>query len=115
MDLWSKGLGKRVLSLSLGERGGSGVREDRLVIEGVMHAPVYWDYEVGLHEGDVVDFLTMLQKPDAVRFVATSPQRWRILGTAATSAAIFAARTLRHMLGGGASAARTGEGADVGA
>jgi len=117
VDLWSKGLGKRVLSLSLGERTGAAVEQERLMIEGVMHAPVYWDYEVGLEEGDVIDFLTMLRKSESVRFLATSGSRWRILGTAGVSGAVFLGRTLRRMLGGGPSRLTsdgTKETADVG-
>ena len=50
MELWSKGLGNRVLSLRLGERQALVKKNRDLVIEGVMHAPVYWDYTVSLGE-----------------------------------------------------------------
>lgn len=101
MDLWSKGLGKRVLSLSLGERTGTGQRGARLEIEGIMHAPVYWGYEVRLDESDIVGLLDMLRKPEAVRFLATSRQRRRIFGAAAGSTVVFLGRSLRRLLGGG--------------
>ena len=37
MELWSKGLGSRVLSLRLGEREALLEKDPDLVIEGVMH------------------------------------------------------------------------------
>jgi hypothetical protein len=94
MDLWSKGLGRRVLSLSLDERDALETRGSDFVISGVMHAPTFWDYEVTLDRQDVVDFLDLLQRPDVVRFVAVDEQRTPILRTAISSAAVFAVRTL---------------------
>jgi len=95
MDLWSKGLGRRVLSMTLGERDLLADSGGYLVIEGVMHAPTYWDFQVTLEEDDVVEFLELLKHPDALRFLVTDPARGRIFGTAATSAVIFLWRTLR--------------------
>lgn len=94
MDLWSKGLGRRVLSLSLAERDALGTRDDELIISGVMHAPTFWDYEVTLDRQDVVEFLDLLQRPDVVRFVGVDDQRGPMLRTAMGSAAVFAVRTL---------------------
>lgn len=94
MDLWSKGLGRRVLSLSLAERQALRADADEFVISGVMHAPTYWDYEVTLDRRDVTDFLALLQRPEVVRFVGTDPGRWPVLVTALRSASVFAVRTL---------------------
>lgn len=95
MDLWSKGLGRRVLSMTLGERERLAAVGDCLVIEGTMHAPTYWEYQVSLEEDDIVEFLELLNQPDSLRFLATNTERRRIFTTAATSALIFAWRTLR--------------------
>jgi hypothetical protein len=100
MDLWSKGLGRRVLSLTLGERELLADTDGYLVIEGVMHAPTYWDYQVSLEEDDIVEFLDLLQKPDSLRFLAGSGGRGRIFRTAATSGVIFLWRTIRLALTG---------------
>lgn len=100
MDLWSKGLGRRVLSLTLGERDLLAENSGYLVIEGVMHAPTYWDFQVSLEEDDITEFLELLLKPDSLRYLATSPDRTRILRTATSSAAVFLWRTLRLALGG---------------
>ena len=62
MDLWSKGLGRRVLSMTLGERELLADSDGYLVIEGAMHAPTYWDYQVSLEEDDIVEFLELLQQ-----------------------------------------------------
>lgn len=94
MDLWSKGLGRRVLSLSLAERESIETRDADFVVSGVMHAPTFWDYEVTLDRRDVVEFLDLLQRPDAVRFVAVDAERGRILRTALGSVCVFALRTL---------------------
>ncbi len=95
MDLWSKGLGRRVLSMTLGERERLAAVGDCIVIEGTMHAPTYWEYQVSLDEDDILEFLELLQQPDSLRFLATNAERRRIFTTAATSASVFAWRTLR--------------------
>ncbi|MCZ7530156.1 MAG: hypothetical protein M5U31_07290 [Acidimicrobiia bacterium] len=100
MDLWSKGLGKRVLSLALAERESLATRDDDLVIEGVMHAPTFWDYEVTLDRRDITEFLDLLQRPETVRFVIEDEHRTKILSTALSSALIFAGRTLRLLVTG---------------
>jgi hypothetical protein len=99
MELWSKGLGKRVLSLRLRERERVTEKDGVFVIEGVMHAPVFWDYTVSLGEADVVDFLELLKKPESVKFLVRSRGRGTILWTALSSALIFLVRTLRLLLG----------------
>ena len=100
MDLWSKGLGRRVLSMTLGEREVLAEIDGYLVMEGIMHAPTYWDYQVSLEEADIVEFLEMLQKPDSLRFLATNEGRGHIYRTAAVSALIFLWRTMRLALTG---------------
>lgn len=94
MDLWSKGLGKRVLRLRLGERDEMVEEDGHLVIRGVMGPPVYWNYAVTLSERDVVDFLEFLKQPAPVRFLASAGKRRKILTTMVASAAAFAWRTL---------------------
>ncbi len=98
MDLWSKGLGKRVLSLALSESESLEIVDDELVIEGVMHAPTYWDYAVTLDRQDITEFLDLLQRPESVRFVFEDDNRNKVLKTALTSALAFAAQTLRMLV-----------------
>lgn len=100
MDLWSKGLGKRVLSLSLAEHDSVTEREGLLSIDGVMHAPTYWDYAVTLDEDDIVEFLGLLQQREALRFVATDGRGRAFMRAAIPSAVVFIARTVRLLLRG---------------
>lgn len=98
MELWSKGLGKRVLSLTLREREAMLEEGDEVVIKGVMHAPVYWDYRLTFSEVEVVEILEMLKKSDSMRFILRSSKRWAILGAGLSSALIFLGRTVRFLL-----------------
>ena len=98
MDLWSKGLGKRVLSLGLSESDSIDIVDDDLVIGGVMHAPTYWDYAVTLDRQDITEFLDLLQRPESVRFVFEDEHRNQLLKTALSSALVFATRTLRMLV-----------------
>jgi hypothetical protein len=105
MDLWSKGLGKRVLNLRLREREALVERDGKLEIDGVMGAPVFWDYRVSLGERDVLDFLDFLKGPVPVQYLVGAERRWTILATAAAGAMLFLRRTLLLLLGGRPAAA----------
>lgn len=93
MDLWSKGLGKRVLSLA--EHDSVTDREGLLNIDGVMHAPTYWDYAVTLDEDAIVEFLGLLQQREALRFVSADG-RSRAFPRAATPSAVVLHRSNRE-------------------
>ena len=108
MDLWSKGLGRRVLSLSLTERDAIEVGAEELVISGVMHAPTFWDYEVTLDRRDILEFLDLLQRPEVVRFIGSDERRGPLLVTALRSATVFAFRTLGLLVRHPAAPAGTG-------
>jgi hypothetical protein len=90
MNLWSKGLGRLVLSLRLSECGDVEVEEEALVLRGTMGEPVYWSYAVRMRESDVLDFLELLEQPAAVRFMSTGERRWALLRTALGAAVAFA-------------------------
>ena len=98
MDLWSRGLGKRVLSLSLAENESLDASDGALVIKGVMRAPTFWDYEVTLDEDDLVEFLELLQRRESLRLLSTGGRRRAFLRAALPAAAAFAMRTLRLLL-----------------
>ena len=101
MILWSKGLGKLVLSMRLSERSGMGVRDGSIVIDGTMGSPTFWDYAVNLSEDDVVDFIQLLNQPMPVRLLVTTPKRMSILWTSLVGIVCFVRRTLFRFLGGG--------------
>ena len=100
MILWSKGLGKLVLSMRLSERSGMGIRDEHVVIDGTMGAPTFWDYAVNLDENDVVDFIGLLNQPMPVRLLVTTPKRLSILWAALVGIGCFVRRTLFRFLGG---------------
>lgn len=99
MELWSKGLGRRVLSMSLGERTGVARTPAEVSVDGIMHAPTYWEYSVLLDGDDIVDFLGVLEEPDALRFVARDKSFGRLLTTAGVNAARFLGNTALVAMG----------------
>lgn len=94
MDLWSKGLGRRVLNMRLDERTEMVPEDGELVIRGTMGAPTYWDYTVQLDEDDVSEFLEFLSRPASVKYILNAKSRWAILGAALSGAVLFAMRAL---------------------
>lgn len=98
MELWSKGLGRRVLSMALGERTNTTRTPTSVAVEGVMHAPTYWEYAVVLDGQDVVEFLAVLSHPDAVRFLAGQGRATSFLRTATGNAALFLVNTAKAAL-----------------
>ena len=100
MILWSRGLGKLVLSMRLSERSGMGIRDEHIVIDGTMDSPTFWDYAVNLDEDDIVDFIGLLNQPMPVRLLVTTPKRLSILRAALIGIGCFVRRTLYRFLGG---------------
>jgi hypothetical protein len=77
-----------------------GVREERIVVDGTMGAPTFWDYAVNLDETDVVDFIDLLKQPMPVRFLVSTPKRRSILWASLSGIGCFVRRTLFRFLGG---------------
>jgi hypothetical protein len=77
MEFWSKGLGKKTISMEL-SKGESLVSEDALCVKGIMDAPVSWEYVMLLDEADIKDFFALLQEPGFARYVHNSPNRWHL-------------------------------------
>ncbi len=77
MQFWSKGLGKRTVSLRLSD--GEAIKSgDRLCVKGRTEEPVAWDYIMPLRGADFVEFVTLLREPTVVRYLYRSPNRWRL-------------------------------------
>jgi hypothetical protein len=112
MDLWSKGLGRLVLTIRLSERRGMGLDEEDLVMKGTMGKPTYWDWAVNLKDEDVVDFLRFLKRPAPIRFIVESADRWTMLRTALEGALLFALRSIRYMIFGVPASATAAPGAE---
>ncbi len=77
MEFWSKGLGKKTIAMEL-SKGESLVGEDALCIQGIMDAPVSWEYVMLLDEEDIRDFFALLQEPGLAKYVHSSPNRWHL-------------------------------------
>ena len=107
MILWSKGLGRLVLNMRISERSGMEAKGHHVVVDGTMGPPTFWDYSVNLEERDVVEFLELLMQPALVRFLITTRERWRILGSSISGIGYFVVRTIYRFLGG--RAATSGE------
>ncbi len=99
MILWSKGLGKLVLRMSLAERSSASSQDGKLVIDGTMGAPTHWDYAVKMNEEDVLDFIELLKQPASVRFAVEGASTGRLVGTALKSGIVFGWNTVRCFLG----------------
>jgi len=115
MDLWSKGLGRLVLTMRLSERAGMRSEDGEMVMHGTMGKPTYWDWSVRIDETDVVDFLIFLKQPAPIRFMVQSEQRWLMLRAALGGAVLFALHTMRLLMFGPrrSSRVRAGEDSEV--
>ena len=69
MRFWSKGLGERELDIEL-DKSNITKEEGKVVLRGVLRAPVTWNYEVTLFNEDVGGiFRVMLSIPGIVYFL----------------------------------------------
>lgn len=68
MIVWSKGLGKQRLPLEL-PAAKLRVSPDYLIMEGVIE-PVCWNYAIRLAPNDLKDFLKLMSRPEAAKFLA---------------------------------------------
>ena len=101
MILWSKGLGKLVLKMSLSERSSTQDQGEKLVIDGTMGPPTHWDYAVMMNEEDVLDFVELLKQPAPIRFLVEGERPGTLVRTALLSGVKFAWNTSRCFLGRG--------------
>lgn len=106
MILWSKGLGRLVLNMTLAERSSTDQRDGNLVIDGTMGAPTHWDYAVTMTEEDVLDFIDLLKQPAPVSFLIEGEHPGAVVRTALMSGIVFAWNTVRCFLGLTASSPR---------
>jgi hypothetical protein len=79
MEFWSKGLGKRLIALTLTE-GEPLNSEGTLTLRGHMEAPVDWEYVMKLTGEDLVDFFLLLKDPTVADYIYDSENRWKLYG-----------------------------------
>jgi len=68
MELWSKGLGTKTVNLSFKEAEMKDCG-DRVVINGKMGPPVYWDYTVTMTEEDLSGVLYLAAQKGTISFL----------------------------------------------
>lgn len=77
MQFWSKGLGRRTISLRL--RDGEAVKSgEHLYVKGRTEEPVSWDYVMPMAGDDFREFVALLRNPAIAEFMYRSPRRWRL-------------------------------------
>jgi hypothetical protein len=79
MEFWSKGLGKRLIALTL-TKGEPLHSEGTLCLRGNMEEPVSWEYVMKLTEEDLVDFFMLLRDPVVADYIFESDNRWKLYG-----------------------------------
>lgn len=99
MILWSKGLGKLVLRMTLAERSSAHHQDGKFIIDGTMGAPTHWDYAVTMGENDVLDFMELLKQPAPIEFLVEGKAPGAVVRTAIASGFVFAWNTTRCFLG----------------
>lgn len=88
MQFWSKGLGKRTVSVDLA-RSEAVKSGDVLYLRGTMEEPVTWDYIMRLRSGDIVEFMGLLGDPRVAEYIWASPRRWRLYGRLVVGAVVL--------------------------
>ena len=78
MEVWSKGLGNRALNLELG-KGEVEIRDNAVVLKGVIGKPVFWDYTITMEKQDIFGFLDVLTDRNFIGFLMGSENRWKML------------------------------------
>lgn len=104
MEFWSKGLGKRLIALTL-SKGESLKSDGTLTLRGNMEAPVEWEYVMKLTDDDLVDFFLLLKDPAVADFLYDSENRWKLYGGMIAGGLVLGVRVvielLRNALGRG--------------
>jgi len=102
MEFWSKGLGKRLIALTL-TKGEPLNSEGTLTLRGNMEEPVSWEYVMKLTEEDLVDFFLLLKDPSVADYLFESENRWKLYGGMITGGARLGIKVvtevLRNLLG----------------
>jgi hypothetical protein len=104
MEFWSKGLGKRLIALTLTE-GEPLNSEGTLCLRGNMEEPVSWEYVMKLTEEDLVDFFMLLKDPSVADYIFDSDNRWKLYGGMISGGVQLGVKLviefLRHLIGRG--------------
>jgi hypothetical protein len=108
MEFWSKGLGKRLIALTL-SKGESLKSEGTLTLRGNMEEPVSWEYVMKLTDDDLVDFFLLLKDPAVADFLYESENRWRLYGGMIAGGIVLGVRVVTELLRNALGRARVDE------
>jgi len=97
MEFWSKGLGKRLIALTL-SKGESLKSDGTLTLRGNMEAPVSWEYGMKLSDDDLVDFFRLLKDPSVADFLYESESRWKLYGGMLAGGLVLGVRVVTELL-----------------
>jgi hypothetical protein len=81
MELRSKGLGKKSVTMCLGEARVEDTGST-MVVAGKMGAPVYWEYTITMTEQDLIDILGIASKRGTVSFLLGCENKGRLFKSA---------------------------------
>ncbi|MCL5734349.1 MAG: hypothetical protein M1274_01970 [Actinobacteria bacterium] len=81
MELRSKGLGKKSVTMCLGEAEVTDTGK-AMVVSGKMGAPVYWEYTITMTEQDLVDILGIVSKKGTASFFLGCENKGRVVKAA---------------------------------
>lgn len=68
MRFWSKGLGKRSLSMDCGKEAVS-IQEQAVVLSGRVRPPLGWSYTITMDGDDWLDFIELSLHPTIIRYL----------------------------------------------
>jgi len=97
MEFWSKGLGKRLIGLTL-SKGESLKSDGTLTLRGNMEEPVSWEYVMKLTDDDLVDFFLLLKDPAVADFLYESENRWKLYGCMIAGGVVLGVRVVTELL-----------------
>jgi hypothetical protein len=81
MELRSKGLGKKSVTMCLGEARVEDTGTT-MVVAGKMGAPVYWEYTITMTEQDLIDILGIVSKKGTVSFLLGCKSKGKLIKAA---------------------------------
>jgi hypothetical protein len=81
MELRSKGLGKKSVTMCLGEARVEDTGTT-MVVAGKMGAPVYWEYTITMTEQDLIDILGIVSQKGTVSFLVGCKNKGKLIRSA---------------------------------
>jgi len=94
MRFWSKGLGKRCLSMDCGKESAR-IEGSTVVLTGTVRPPLGWAYTITMDRADWLDFIELALNPTTVRYLMRRQRLVLALRAGWHLALLFAACAVR--------------------